>query len=126
MYNNQLISVTGAEDRGTFQTVLGLFGATKLVGCAVEERCHNTRLILFKFVPKGFPGYSNLLYPMGLEQTALFAWNWLAVVSYPPEPDFHDGDNVKGWRVYNEDWTHVAGRWEAAFAVEPMWMMAGK
>ena len=124
MYNNQLISITGAEDEAKFQTALTFF-AFPVVGYAVEERCHNTRLILFKFEAKNFPGYTALLYPMTVDLAAAFLWGFLGTTAYPPEPN-HDGENVKGWRVYNEDWTHVAGRWEASFAVEPVWMMAGK
>lgn len=50
---------------------------------------------------------------------------WLAEADYGPEPR-HDGDNSKGWRIYNEDWTHVANRWEAFVAIEPVWMLHGK
>lgn len=50
---------------------------------------------------------------------------WLKAQNYGKEPD-HDGDNHKGWRIYNESWGHVVGRWQAFCAIEPEWMMYGK
>jgi hypothetical protein len=50
---------------------------------------------------------------------------WLGTVEYGEQPD-HDGDNGKGWRVYNEAWTHVGDRWEAFVAIEPEWIWYGK
>lgn len=50
---------------------------------------------------------------------------WLEAVDYGDEPD-HDGDNGKGWRVYNEDWGHVGSDPYAFLAIEPAWAMYGK
>lgn len=50
---------------------------------------------------------------------------WLDDTSYGTQPD-HDGDNDKGWRIYNEAWGHVAGLWQAFAAIEPVWLMYGK
>lgn len=38
----------------------------------------------------------------------------------------HDGDNGPGWRVYCEDWGHVADEYEAFVAVKPAFMWYGK
>src|ERR1700761_4976024 len=35
-----------------------------------------------------------------------FARRWLAETDYGEQPD-HDGDNGKGWKLYNEGWGHV-------------------
>lgn len=56
---------------------------------------------------------------------AEFALRWLAEADYGPQPD-HDGDNSKGWRIYNEGWGHVDGHWSAIVAVTPSWSMHGK
>lgn len=54
-----------------------------------------------------------------------FARRWLAEQDYGRQPD-HDGDNKKGWCVYNEKWARVAG-WSGSFvAVKPAWIMYGK
>lgn len=38
----------------------------------------------------------------------------------------HDGSNVLGWRVYCEDWGHVAGYSNAICAVKPAYLWMGK
>lgn len=38
----------------------------------------------------------------------------------------HDGSNELGWRVYSEDWGHVAGRHGAICAITPAYMWYGK
>lgn len=50
---------------------------------------------------------------------------WLSERHYGSQPD-HDGDNERGWRVYNEGWGHVDGEWQAFAAIEPVWLMYGK
>lgn len=50
---------------------------------------------------------------------------WLSEQDYGRQPD-HDGSNGKGWRVYNEGWTHVNGEWQAFAAIEPAWLEYGK
>lgn len=41
------------------------------------------------------------------------------------EPD-HDGNNSRGWRVFNEAWGHVAGSHYAFIAIQFRWAMHGK
>ena len=38
----------------------------------------------------------------------------------------HDGSNGPGWRVYCEDWGHVATYSAAICAVKPVWLWYGK
>jgi hypothetical protein len=38
----------------------------------------------------------------------------------------HDGDNYPGWRVYCQNWGHVAGSHYSICAVRPAFMWAGK
>jgi len=71
------------------------------------------------------PGITKLLVPTDANRTADLILDWLSSVPYPLEPE-HDGDNGKGWRLYNEEWGHVGGEWQAAFAVQPVWAMYGK
>jgi hypothetical protein len=59
------------------------------------------------------------------EGAAEFARRWLAEADYGSEPD-HDGDNGKGWRLYNEAWGHVDSDHSAFVAVAPEWAMYGK
>lgn len=64
-------------------------------------------------------------FKMNSEGALAFVKSWLAEVEYGPEPD-HDGDNKKGYRVYNEAWGHVDNSWAAFVAIEPEWSMYGK
>jgi hypothetical protein len=66
-----------------------------------------------------------LPYPLDLKEAVSFVAGWLRNAEYGREPD-HDGDNGKGWRVFTEDWGHVAGHRCAIVAVQPAWAMYGK
>jgi hypothetical protein len=59
-----------------------------------------------------------------IDMVAATVTAWLASADFGKQPD-HDGDNEKGWHLYNESWGHVDGPY-AVFAVEPSWQMYGK
>lgn len=67
----------------------------------------------------------KLPFKLDAEGAADFARRWLEEQNYGPEPD-HDGDNGKGWRLYNEEWGHVGGWTGSIVAVQPRWAMYGK
>lgn len=72
--------------------------------------------------PDDFVRLPFKLDPIG---AADFAMRWLAEQDYGNQPD-HDGDNGKGWRLYNEEWGQVGG-WTGSFiAVKTAWAMYGK
>lgn len=54
-----------------------------------------------------------------------FAKAWLKKANYGREPG-HDGSNGKGWRVFTEDWGHVADHYYAIVGIQPAWAMYGK
>lgn len=54
-----------------------------------------------------------------------FARRWLAEAEYGGEPD-HDGDNKKGWLIYNERYGQVDGDYGAIIAIAPVWTEYGK
>lgn len=64
-------------------------------------------------------------YPFNVQAASDFAWHWLQTAPIGKQPD-HDGDNGAGFRVWNEAWTHVDGKWQAFVAIKPVWMMYGK
>ncbi len=74
---------------------------------------------------------TNLPAPFNAEDSTNFAWAWLQ-----SEPDIeckdwdadddHDGSNGLGWRVYCENWGHVAGNHYAIIAVKPAYLWFGK
>ena len=67
----------------------------------------------------------NLPYPMDLEDTLFFVKGWLKHADYGEEPD-HDGCNNVAWRVFTENWGHVAGYPSTIMGVQPKWAMYGK
>jgi hypothetical protein len=99
----------------------------KAVGWAVmdgkaELKQNPQRLVLFWSMEE--PAIA-LPAPMTAEDAEPFVRAWLKEQDYGPQPD-HDGDNGKGWRVYNESWSMVAGKHRAFVAIEPCWIMYGK
>lgn len=88
-----------------------------------EPRTKAGRFILFW--AEGAKDMVHLPAKMDQEQIIPLIKAWLSEADYGREPD-HDGDNGKGWRVYNEAWGHVNGEWQAFCAIEPVWLMYGK
>lgn len=83
---------------------------------------HPTRLVFYGYdSPKMLPFPA----PLGSEETESIIKTWLKLLDYGSEPDI-DGSVSKGFRVYNEDWGHVAREWQAFMAVEPAWLLHGK
>jgi len=68
---------------------------------------------------------TSLPYPMDRKQATQFALGWLAQADYGSEPD-HDGDNGRGWRVFTNQWGHVAGHSYSIVGLQPAWAMYGK
>jgi len=64
-------------------------------------------------------------YKMSCEAVSEFVYGWLQEVEYKEEPD-QDGDNHKGWKVYNESWSRVGDDPYTIVAIEPRWMIYGK
>ena len=71
---------------------------------------------------------NKLPYPMNWKAASDLAWGWL---QNQPEEKYecnldHDGSNGKGFKVYNEDWGHVAESHYAFLGVLPVWAWYGK
>lgn len=71
---------------------------------------------------------SKLPYAMDWKAAADLAWGWLQERKHEEYREVldHDGSNGKGFRIYNEDWGHVAGSFYAILAVLPVWAWYGK
>jgi hypothetical protein len=80
---------------------------------------------LILFWAEGAKDAVLLPYPMDCTAATEFVWNWLKTAGYGEQPD-HDGDNARGFRVYNESWGHVGNEWQAFVAIRPEWQMYGK
>lgn len=66
-----------------------------------------------------------LPYPLTLDKAISFVADWLSQADYGSQPD-HDGSNGKGWRLFTNDWGHVAGHHYGIVGVQPAWAMYGK
>lgn len=66
-----------------------------------------------------------LIHTLTAESSVALIEGWLRDQQYGSQPD-HDGDNGRGWRVYNESWGHVGHDRYAFVAIEPAWAMYGK
>lgn len=82
------------------------------------------RLVFFWTAPTA-KDFVALPFKLDAKGAADFAARWLAEADYGKQPD-HDGDNEKGWRVYNEAWGHVDDEYAGFVAVTPSWAMYGK
>lgn len=71
------------------------------------------------------PDAQALPFKLDAEGAADFAWRWLQQEDFGGQPD-HDGDNGRGWRLYNEAWGHVDSDNRAFVAICPAWAMYGK
>ena len=78
-------------------------------------------------------GASKFMAPLSALDVAPMVEQWLAseeaasmeFESWDADQD-HDGSNSMGWRVYCEDWGHVADRYQAICAIRPAYMWHGK
>lgn len=85
----------------------------------------DVRLILFWSDQNVHTPINRFPAVMGADELEIVIRAWLNERNYGSQPD-HDGDNDKGWRIYNEGWGHVNSEYQAFAAVEPVWLMYGK
>ncbi len=132
IFNNRVIDITGDGRYDEFMKALSFFfddkkvyyyAITKQYGLIVFW-VNNISNVTIKDGDNEVD-VQALPYPMDLEAISIFVWNWLKQVEYPDQPG-HDGSNKKGWRVYNEAWSHVADCPYALVAIKPIWAMYGK
>lgn len=84
-------------------------------------------LILYWTAPKDVD-VTMLPYKMNLRRALEFCWGWLEQAPLEEEPD-HDGDNSRGFLLYNEawgNWGYAIEEWEAFVAMKPIWSIHGK
>jgi hypothetical protein len=81
--------------------------------------------LILHWYAAGEPNLTPFLSPVGWEAATVSVKAWLDVQDYANEPD-HDGDNSKGWRIFNEAWGHIGTYRGAICAIEPAWLMHGK
>lgn len=130
-YDNRIFNVNGESDGD-------LLGALKLVFAQENTTCKGWMfkpthgLILLWWADEG-QGVNKFPAPLTAEECFIFVKSWLKsedaakveMKDWDADAD-HDGHNEMGWRVYCEDWGHVANRSDAICAVKPIHCWYGK
>lgn len=91
----------------------------------VEERLGEYPRFLLAWSPNTGKDFNPFPGALGTEELIGIIRHWLVDADYGREPD-HDGDNRKGWRVYNESWAHIGTNHYVFAAIEPHWNVYGK
>ena len=98
----------------------------KAVGWSSHNDEKGQRLVFYWVAPPDrVDGYHPLPSPADSGQICAIAKAWLESVDRGRQPD-HDGDNGRGFRLYNEAWGHVDEHYQAFLALSPAWAMYGK
>lgn len=130
-FDNRIFNINGNEDEHLL-AVLKLAFAQKGTTCKGTFFDVNKGLILLWWCDKGDKG-CPLPVPLTAEECFPIIKSWLKgeqaasmkCEGWDADAD-HDGDNSMGWRVYCEDWGHVADISYALCAVRPAFMWHGK
>lgn len=130
--DNRVFNVNGSGDDQLLATLKLVFNqeghkttckgwrVTPEHGLILLWHANNKNVIAF---PNGlsalecFPFVSAWLLGDDAKKTQLTGWD---------EDYEHDGSNSRGWRVYCEDWGHVASHFEAICAIKPVYLWHGK
>jgi len=137
MMDNKLLSINGEGAEMLELAIKIAFMQHGLNTSAKAYRIDPTYGIVLDWVEPGKGSASNPFpVPQDPEMCADWIVRWLqtdvakAILvsnkNQHEEDCDHDGDNYPGWRVFNENWGHVDGRWEAICAIRPCWLWAGK
>lgn len=128
-FDNRVISITGRTD-SELAHALALFidqDPTRREPHVKAYRVSPTHgMILYWSAPENpVAPMQRLPFRASFELLVMWCRDWLAAAKYPEQPDI-DGSIDKGWRVFNEEWTHVDDQWGALCAIQPVWAMYGK
>jgi hypothetical protein len=97
---------------------------SKVIGWRVQERDGKPpRLILYKYET---PGISLAPAPLSADAVTALVQQWVDTVEWNPRHPWRDVVTSRGCRVYNEEWGHVDGQWQAFCAIEPYQLWHGK
>lgn len=129
MMDNRIFNVNGSTKEHLQKTLELAFGIVS-DKCKCDGYFINPQygMVLMRWLSdKDIPFPS----PLTAESVTNIVWDWL---KSNPQVEFkdwdanedHDGSNSLGWRVYCENWGHVAGRSGTIVAVRPAFMWYGK
>ena len=112
--------------KGDIAPFLDLLVRQNFCGFKTDTLNNKPRLVLFWATPSNEEGYNAFPAKLSAENVGPIIERWLSEQDYGREPD-HDGDNGKGWSMWNDAWGHIEGHgWQACAAIAPEWQMYGK
>ncbi|SEN68142.1 hypothetical protein [Nitrosomonas marina] len=91
----------------------------------IEKAEDGTPTMILYWTNEGVNDALPLPCPMDLDGSVEVVKSWLKQVDYNDDHDI-DGSVKKGWRVFTEQWGHVAGSAYAICAIQPVWALYGK
>lgn len=97
---------------------------------ATDYLDHKDYGLIFFWYKDKINGQETVKLPFNMDAThaADMAWGWL---ENQPDEKFKeyidmDGSLIRAFRIFNENWTHVAGSHYGICAVQPIWGWFGK
>ena len=135
-FDNQIFNVNGHGDEGLMKTLELVFlqrGSNTSVNGMTITRKHG--LILHWCKPDSGYGAKDIteLPSLSLDEIFYKVKDYLgsdeadeAELGSWDGDTSHDGDNSAGWRVYVEDWGHVANQWSAICGIKKIYAWHGK
>ena len=116
-----------SDSRTHFDMAVEIGFAGAAGGKAYSYKISPEKGIILSWQKEGLKdGYMILSYPLTSETAKNFLWDLLKSIEFSEKQPDHDGDNEKGFRIYNESWSRVDGNFYAFMAVRPEWQMYGK
>lgn len=98
---------------------------SKVVGWRVQERENEPpRLILYW--ADGGEKMTRTPAPLVGDAVVALVQQWVDATPWDPKHPWNEVTTKKGVRVYNEDWGHIDGQWQAFVAIEPYQLWFGK
>ncbi len=122
MSDNFHFDITGASMKKCLDIAFTYH--SKAIGWA-ERKLKNGKALVLYWSDSNVTGINKFPSPLTAEQVEPMILQWLKDADYGNQPD-HDGDNDKGWRVFNEAWGHINSEWQSFVAIQPIWLMYGK
>lgn len=135
--NNFQFQMTSIGDERLVNALLLVWSAAGRKGAthyAIREATSATEFtparpkrLVFFWCGKDNESTDKVAFPftMDAKGAADFAARWLKETEYGCEPGY-DGDNERGWKVYNERYGRVDDDRNSIIAVAPVWAMYGK
>jgi hypothetical protein len=126
LMHNRIFDITAEGDSTLSDALKIAFGKHHAATAWRTDTSEGQSRLVLSSCQSGSDGWTPFVTALDAERAVTVVKDWLHNAEYGEEPD-HDGSNGRGWRVYCEQWGHVAPYGSPAFvAIEPRWAEYGK